>query len=294
MFGCNFVQLSSNTVENCHDHSSRLNNWVKSGIFPTKDEQQNVSEILWNHLLGPRENHFWSSWWLQFPPWREQVISKLRNSSWVRLVGMLVLQVQRSFPFHRVLRMLTALPSLSLRMGVGSTEFYNAQPTNQGRMSTGTSKNMYILLYELRAKLLVWEECHHQIGFAGFEYGLLGYRFWGGPLWISALSRFEVLSATSYYSVPPLILATNIPIQFCHKKKHSLRWNHHHPPTHFKNGQVDTHPPSEARCRGSQPWYLGYLGPYIPDKRSIIRWRCRTPFVDCWCFRNGDVANDGR
>lgn len=78
--------------------------------------------------------------------------------------------------------MLTALPSLSLRMGVGSTEFYNAQPTNQGRMSTGTSKNMYILLYELRAKLLVWEECHHQIGFAGFEYGLLGYRFWGGPL----------------------------------------------------------------------------------------------------------------
>lgn len=68
MFGCNFVQLSSNTVENCHDHSSRLNNWVKSGIFPTKDEQQNVFEILWNHLLGPRENHFWSSWWLQFPP----------------------------------------------------------------------------------------------------------------------------------------------------------------------------------------------------------------------------------
>ena len=52
---------------------------------------------------------------------------------------MLVLQVQRSFPFHRVLRMLTALPALSLRMGVGSTEFYNAQPTNQGKMSTGTS-----------------------------------------------------------------------------------------------------------------------------------------------------------
>ena len=106
---------------------------------------------------------------------------------------MLVLQVQRSFPFHRVLRMLTALPALSLRMGVGSTEFYNAQPTNQGKMSTGTSKNMYILLYELLvlAKLLVWGKCHHQIGFAGFEYGLWGIGF-GGVSYISALSRFEV------------------------------------------------------------------------------------------------------
>lgn len=109
-------------------------------------------------------------------------MSKLRNSSWVRLVGMLVLQVQRSFPFHRVLRMLTALPALSLRMRVGSTEFYNAQPTNQGKMSTGTSKNMYIhSIIRATGKIACLGKMPWANRFCRFWIWIVGYRFWGVP-----------------------------------------------------------------------------------------------------------------
>ena len=167
-------------------------------------------------------------------------------SSWARLVGMLVLQVQRSFPFHVFWGCWLRCHRFPCGL-FGSTEFYKAQPTNQGKMSTGTSKKVYISLY-------IYPICHQKPPINQGEttmvstttFDLDHHVKFPQKKWGTATSHLAL--AGGWSSLKTMSSNSKFPSIFFFSPWYCYKFS--------RKPSCMVHGP---------PWCLGYLGPYIPE-----------------------------